>query len=55
MSSSQLTRIGQGQTMLLVNPKESGEYLCEAQTSRGSDTSKPVLLEVVTCDSETVG
>ncbi|XP_047186296.1 B-cell receptor CD22-like isoform X2 [Scophthalmus maximus] len=52
-NSGELTRIGQGQTMLLVNPKESGEYLCEAHTSRGSDTSKPVLLEVTTTTTTT--
>ncbi|XP_047186325.1 sialoadhesin isoform X2 [Scophthalmus maximus] len=42
-----LTRIGQGATLVLqVNPKDSGEYLCEAQSLRGSQRSRPVFLEV---------
>uniref|UniRef100_A0A8D3AP92 Ig-like domain-containing protein n=1 Tax=Scophthalmus maximus TaxID=52904 RepID=A0A8D3AP92_SCOMX len=36
-----------GATLVLqVNPKDSGEYLCEAQSLRGSQRSRPVFLEI---------
>ncbi|XP_018537625.1 sialoadhesin isoform X3 [Lates calcarifer] len=47
LSSSQLTRIRQAATLVLqVSQTDSGVYLCEAQTSRGSQRSRPVSLDV---------
>ncbi|XP_071356850.1 myelin-associated glycoprotein [Trachinotus anak] len=44
-----LTVLGHGETLVLqVNQEDSGVYLCEAQSSRGSHRSRPVSLEVST-------
>ncbi|XP_040909434.1 myelin-associated glycoprotein isoform X2 [Toxotes jaculatrix] len=46
--NGKLTKIGQGQTLLRqVYQKDEGVYLCEAQTTRGSQRSRPVALEVI--------
>ncbi|XP_051245669.1 sialoadhesin [Dicentrarchus labrax] len=45
--SGNLTKKGEGDTLFLkVNREDSGVYVCEAQTERGSERSRPVALEV---------
>ncbi|XP_035536720.1 sialoadhesin [Morone saxatilis] len=45
--SGKLTKKGEGDTLILkVNQEDSGVYLCEAQTERGSERSRPMPLEV---------
>lgn len=47
LSLSQLVKTGEGRVLVLnVSQRDSGEYLCEAQTKMGSQRSRPVPLEV---------
>uniref|UniRef100_A0A3Q3MW98 Myelin-associated glycoprotein-like n=2 Tax=Mastacembelus armatus TaxID=205130 RepID=A0A3Q3MW98_9TELE len=47
--SGKLNKMGEGDMLTLqVNWSDSGVYLCEAQTPRGSQRSNPVSLEVTT-------
>lgn len=47
LSLSQVKKEGEGKTLILqVSQRDSGVYLCEAQTKRGSQKSEPVSLEV---------
>lgn len=55
VESGKLTKTGEGEMLVLqVSQNDSGVYLCEAQTPRGSQRSRPVLLEATTGSSECV-
>lgn len=46
-------KTGEGRVLVLnVSQRDSGEYLCEAETKMGSQRSRPVPLEVNTAIGE---